>query len=224
MHQLESASRLCQDLGRAVLVLVTIIMITPQGVNHVKHMAAGALAACVSRTIVAPFERVKMDCILRQRGAAATKVALGVLRNEGILGFWHGNGLNILRTAPYKVSLTTLRWLLGAASLAPTSSGGGLRPPSGLHSGKSACGKRDSRPACPGEPYVLVSPPIRGEPTHHLLVLTACRALHAAGGELLLVRRLPQVAADALWRRQPRPPRQLRRRRPRRQASSTDDF
>jgi Mitochondrial carrier protein len=26
-----------------------------------------------------------------------------VLRNEGILGFWRGNGLNILRTAPYKV-------------------------------------------------------------------------------------------------------------------------
>lgn len=38
-----------------------------QGVNHVKHMAAGALAACVSRTLVAPFERVKMECILRQR-------------------------------------------------------------------------------------------------------------------------------------------------------------
>jgi hypothetical protein len=30
-------------------------------------MAAGALAACVSRTLVAPFERVKMECILRQR-------------------------------------------------------------------------------------------------------------------------------------------------------------
>ncbi len=72
--------------------------------NHVKHMAAGALAACVSRTAVAPFERVKMECILRQRGASATAVAAGVLRTEGILGFWRGNGLNILRTAPYKVS------------------------------------------------------------------------------------------------------------------------
>ena len=41
-----------------------------QGVNHVKHMAAGALAACVSRTLVAPFERVKMECILRQRELA----------------------------------------------------------------------------------------------------------------------------------------------------------
>lgn len=30
-------------------------------------------------------------------------MALGVLRNEGVLGFWRGNGLNVLRTAPYKV-------------------------------------------------------------------------------------------------------------------------
>lgn len=34
-------------------------------------------------------------------------MALGVLRNEGILGFWRGNGLNILRTAPYKVGATS---------------------------------------------------------------------------------------------------------------------
>lgn len=36
-------------------------------------------------------------------------MALGVLRNEGILGFWSGNGLNILRTAPYKVGANMLQ-------------------------------------------------------------------------------------------------------------------
>lgn len=74
-----------------------------EGFNHVKHMAAGALAACVSRTVVAPFERVKMECILRQRGVAASKVAAGILAKDGVLGFWQGNLLNVLRTAPYKV-------------------------------------------------------------------------------------------------------------------------
>mmetsp|Transcript_14880 Transcript_14880/g.44931 ORF Transcript_14880/g.44931 Transcript_14880/m.44931 type:complete len:473 (+) Transcript_14880:269-1687(+) len=73
-----------------------------EGFNHVKHMAAGALAACVSRTVVAPFERVKMECILRQRGVAASKVAAGILAKDGVLGFWQGNLLNVLRTAPYK--------------------------------------------------------------------------------------------------------------------------
>jgi Mitochondrial carrier protein len=37
-------------------------------------------------------------------------VALGVLRNEGILGFWLGNGLNVLRTAPYKVGTQHLQY------------------------------------------------------------------------------------------------------------------
>lgn len=74
-----------------------------EGVNHVKHMAAGALAACVSRTVVAPFERVKMECILRQRGVAAGTVAAGILRSGGVRGFWQGNLLNVMRTAPYKV-------------------------------------------------------------------------------------------------------------------------
>lgn len=35
-------------------------------------------------------------------------MALGVLRNEGVRGFWRGNGLNILRTAPYKVGAAAL--------------------------------------------------------------------------------------------------------------------
>lgn len=43
-------------------------------------MAAGALAACVSRTLVAPFERVKMECILRQR-----EFHLRVLQDNQIL-------------------------------------------------------------------------------------------------------------------------------------------
>ena len=64
-QQLRAAAMpdMCQDHELPAVVCL-------QGVNHVKHMAAGALAACVSRTLVAPFERVKMECILRQRECA----------------------------------------------------------------------------------------------------------------------------------------------------------
>lgn len=79
-----------------------------EGVNHLKHMLAGALSACVSKTIVAPLERVKMDCILKRRGISTAIVTLDIFRDEGILGFWHGNLLNVLRTAPYKVCLLVL--------------------------------------------------------------------------------------------------------------------
>ena len=49
-----------------------------------------------------PFERVKMDLVLhRKQGAIST--ARQIMRHEGLLAFWHGNGLNVLRTAPFKV-------------------------------------------------------------------------------------------------------------------------
>lgn len=79
-----------------------------EGVNHLKHMLAGALSACVSKTIVAPLERIKMDCILRRRGVSTALVTLDILRDEGIVGFWRGNLLNVLRTAPYKVCVRVL--------------------------------------------------------------------------------------------------------------------
>lgn len=76
--------------------------IVREGINHIKHMLAGALSACVSKTIVAPLERVKMDCILQRRGISAAALALEIVKDEGVLGFWRGNLLNVLRTAPYK--------------------------------------------------------------------------------------------------------------------------
>ncbi|GFY87433.1 mitochondrial substrate carrier family protein [Actinidia rufa] len=48
--------------------------------NTTKHLWAGAVAAMVSRTFVAPLERLKLEYI----------------------GFWKGNFVNILRTAPFK--------------------------------------------------------------------------------------------------------------------------
>ncbi|GIM11871.1 hypothetical protein Vretimale_15341 [Volvox reticuliferus] len=60
------------------------------------------MSAVVSRTCVAPLERVKMDLLLKNGTGDAFTTAAQVLRTEGIGGFWKGNALNVLRTAPFK--------------------------------------------------------------------------------------------------------------------------
>mmetsp|Transcript_21455 Transcript_21455/g.59586 ORF Transcript_21455/g.59586 Transcript_21455/m.59586 type:complete len:413 (-) Transcript_21455:143-1381(-) len=73
-----------------------------QVLNFCKFMFAGAMSAVVSRTVVAPFERVKIDILLQNSTGTSIDTAARILRTEGILGFWKGHGLNIMRTAPYK--------------------------------------------------------------------------------------------------------------------------
>ena len=69
-----------------------------------KHLLCGALSAVVSRTTMAPLERIKLEIVLHKRQDTMFEVALGVFDQNGVQGFWKGNGLNILRTAPYKVT------------------------------------------------------------------------------------------------------------------------
>ena len=69
-----------------------------------KHLLCGALSAVVSRTTMAPLERIKLEIVLHRRQETMFEVALGVLERDGAVGFWKGNAINLLRTAPYKVS------------------------------------------------------------------------------------------------------------------------
>lgn len=69
-----------------------------------KHLLCGALSAVVSRTTMAPLERIKLEIVLHKRQETMFEVALGVLERDGAVGFWKGNAINLLRTAPYKVS------------------------------------------------------------------------------------------------------------------------
>lgn len=68
-----------------------------------KLLVAGAASAIVSRTAMAPLERVKMDLLLKTSSRSAMDTAVWVWQREGLAGFWKGNGLNLLRTAPFKV-------------------------------------------------------------------------------------------------------------------------
>jgi hypothetical protein len=57
-------------------------------VENSKLLVAGAMSAVVSRTAVAPLERVKMDQLLRSSSHSALETALRVYHREGVLGFW----------------------------------------------------------------------------------------------------------------------------------------
>lgn len=74
-----------------------------QRTDVIKLLLAGMLSAIVTRTLVAPLERVKMEMVLnRGLEKSSLKTAVRIFQTEGLCGFWKGNGINVLRTAPFK--------------------------------------------------------------------------------------------------------------------------
>ncbi|KAF8411462.1 hypothetical protein HHK36_004013 [Tetracentron sinense] len=67
-----------------------------------KHLWAGAVAAMVSRTFVAPLERLKLEYIVRGEQKNLFELIKTIAASQGLKGFWKGNFVNILRTAPFK--------------------------------------------------------------------------------------------------------------------------
>lgn len=79
------------------------VRVTRHGaVNTTKHLWAGAIAAMVSRTFVAPLERLKLEYIVRGEQRNIFELVKKIAVTQGLLGFWKGNLINILRTAPFK--------------------------------------------------------------------------------------------------------------------------
>ncbi|KAL6867690.1 hypothetical protein ACP4OV_015714 [Aristida adscensionis] len=70
--------------------------------NMTKHLWAGAVAAMVSRTVVAPLERLKLEYIVRGEQRNLFELIHAIGTTQGLKGFWKGNFVNILRTAPFK--------------------------------------------------------------------------------------------------------------------------
>ncbi|XP_077214061.1 putative mitochondrial adenine nucleotide transporter BTL3 isoform X2 [Tasmannia lanceolata] len=70
--------------------------------NTTKHLWAGAVAAMVSRTFVAPLERLKLEYIVRGEQKNLFELINKIAISQGLKGFWKGNFVNILRTAPFK--------------------------------------------------------------------------------------------------------------------------
>lgn len=70
--------------------------------NTTKHLCAGAMAAMVSRTCLAPLERLKLEYIVRGEKGDLYNLINRIATTQGLRGFWKGNFVNILRTAPFK--------------------------------------------------------------------------------------------------------------------------
>ncbi|XP_028803070.1 probable mitochondrial adenine nucleotide transporter BTL3 isoform X1 [Neltuma alba] len=70
--------------------------------NVTRHLWAGAVAAMVSRTFVAPLERLKLEYIVRGEQKNLFELIKEIATSQGLKGFWKGNFVNILRTAPFK--------------------------------------------------------------------------------------------------------------------------
>lgn len=70
--------------------------------NTSKHLWAGAVAAMVSRTFVAPLERLKLEYIVRGEQKHIIELIQSITASQGLKGFWKGNVVNLLRTAPFK--------------------------------------------------------------------------------------------------------------------------
>lgn len=70
--------------------------------NTTKHLWSGAVAAMVSRTFVAPLERLKLEYIVRGEQKNLFELIRTIADSQGLRGFWKGNFVNILRTAPFK--------------------------------------------------------------------------------------------------------------------------
>ncbi|KAL5076560.1 hypothetical protein RYX36_015544 [Vicia faba] len=70
--------------------------------NTTKHLWSGAISAMVSRTCVAPLERLKLEYMVRGEKRNIFEVIKSIATSQGFRGFWKGNLLNILRTAPFK--------------------------------------------------------------------------------------------------------------------------
>ncbi|KAJ9701974.1 hypothetical protein PVL29_003957 [Vitis rotundifolia] len=71
---------------------------------YVKELIAGGAAGAFSKTAVAPLERTKILLQTRTEGFHSLGVYQSlkkILKHEGVLGFYKGNGASVLRIVPY---------------------------------------------------------------------------------------------------------------------------
>uniref|UniRef100_A0A5F8GID3 ADP/ATP translocase n=1 Tax=Monodelphis domestica TaxID=13616 RepID=A0A5F8GID3_MONDO len=82
---------------------------TEQAISFAKDFLAGGIAAAISKTVVAPIERVKLLLQVQHasKQIAADKQYKGIMdcivripKEQGMLSFWQGNLANVIRYFP----------------------------------------------------------------------------------------------------------------------------
>lgn len=77
------------------------------GADMTRRMICGGLAGMFAKTATAPFERIKMLSQTGEHGMTQKSVSImalynNIIKNEGIVGLWAGNGANLVRIFPAK--------------------------------------------------------------------------------------------------------------------------
>ena len=67
-----------------------------------QYKFVGELVFFFVRTFVAPLERLKLEYIVRGEQKHLFELIKEIATSQGLKGFWKGNFVNILRTAPFK--------------------------------------------------------------------------------------------------------------------------
>ncbi|GMJ07615.1 CoA Carrier 1 [Hibiscus trionum] len=71
---------------------------------YVKELIAGGAAGAIAKTTIAPLERIKILLQTRTDGFQSLGVYQSlrkVLKHEGVMGFYKGNGASVIRIIPY---------------------------------------------------------------------------------------------------------------------------
>ncbi|KAE9604220.1 putative mitochondrial carrier protein [Lupinus albus] len=93
----EHWERVCLvDIGEHVAILEGI---SKHG-NAIKYFIAGGIAGAISRTATAPLDRLKVVLQVQTTHASVMPAIMKIRQQDGLLGFFRGNGLNIVKIAP----------------------------------------------------------------------------------------------------------------------------
>ncbi|XP_039052045.1 calcium-dependent mitochondrial ATP-magnesium/phosphate carrier protein 3-like isoform X2 [Hibiscus syriacus] len=89
---------------KVCLVDIGETAVIPQGISmHVKrskYFIAGGIAGAASRTATAPLDRLKVVLQVQTTNANILPAVKNILKEDGVLGFFRGNGLNVVKVAP----------------------------------------------------------------------------------------------------------------------------
>ncbi|KAK1363923.1 calcium-binding mitochondrial carrier protein SCaMC-1-like [Heracleum sosnowskyi] len=89
---------------RVYLVDIGEQAVIPDGISkHVhasKYLIAGGVAGAASRTATAPLDRLKVVLQVQTSRASILSAVRNIWKEGGVLGFFRGNGLNVVKVAP----------------------------------------------------------------------------------------------------------------------------
>ncbi|KAI4336411.1 hypothetical protein L6164_014942 [Bauhinia variegata] len=89
---------------RVCLVDIGEQAVIPEGISkHVhrsRYFIAGGIAGATSRTATAPLDRLKVILQIQTTRASIMPAVMKIWQQDGLLGFFRGNGLNVVKVAP----------------------------------------------------------------------------------------------------------------------------